>query len=72
MKTHHCLNNDFAIVILVATGGNETPYTEKDWGNPSSPENFAYTKSKILAEKAAWDYVNGLAGLCLSYVQFYF
>lgn len=34
--------------------GNNT-YTEKDW--PNVTNLYPYTKSKILAEKAAWDFV---------------
>jgi nucleoside-diphosphate-sugar epimerase len=32
------------------------PYTEKDWTDTSAPLS-AYTKSKTLAERAAWDFV---------------
>ena len=32
---------------------------ETMWSNPDGPDNTPYTKSKTLAEKAAWDYVNG-------------
>lgn len=32
---------------------------ETMWSNPNGPDNTPYTKSKTLAEKAAWDYVNG-------------
>jgi dihydroflavonol-4-reductase len=32
---------------------------ETNWSNPNGPDNTPYTKSKTLAEHAAWDYVNG-------------
>lgn len=32
---------------------------ETMWSNPDGPDNTPYTKSKVLAERAAWDYVNG-------------
>jgi len=34
---------------------NEYTYTESDWGDSNTA--FIYVKSKILAEKAAWDFV---------------
>jgi dihydroflavonol-4-reductase len=30
---------------------------ETSWSNPEGPDNTPYTKSKTLAERAAWDYV---------------
>ncbi|MCA8900973.1 MAG: aldehyde reductase [Hyphomonas sp.] len=36
------------------------PLTEEHWSNPDNlADNTAYTRSKTIAEKAAWDYVNG-------------
>lgn len=33
--------------------------TEEHWSNPDNlKDNTAYTRSKVIAEKAAWDYVN--------------
>lgn len=33
--------------------------TEEHWSNPDNlQDNTAYTRSKVIAEKAAWDYVN--------------
>lgn len=37
-------------------------YTEEDWADPESPTIDAYSKSKTLAEKAAWDYLKELPG----------
>jgi len=33
-------------------------YTEDDWTDPATPGISAYVKSKTLAERAAWDFVN--------------
>ncbi|ALE07844.1 epimerase [Arthrobacter sp. ERGS1:01] len=35
----------------------DRPYTEEDWTNPDSPVS-AYIKSKTLAERAAWDFMD--------------
>lgn len=32
---------------------------ETMWSDPNGPDNTPYTKSKTIAERAAWDYVNG-------------
>ncbi len=32
---------------------------ETMWSNPEGPDNTPYTKSKTIAERAAWDYVKG-------------
>jgi len=46
------------------------PLTEADWTDPDSPDNSAYSRSKTLAEKAAWDYVAGEgAGLELTVIN---
>uniref|UniRef100_A0A4D5R9U3 Cinnamoyl-CoA reductase 1 n=1 Tax=Scolopendra viridis TaxID=118503 RepID=A0A4D5R9U3_SCOVI len=37
-------------------------YTEEDWTNCESKTVGAYSKSKTLAEKAAWDFVKNLEG----------
>ncbi|KAK3766910.1 hypothetical protein RRG08_040432 [Elysia crispata] len=41
-------------------GGNKEPMKEKDWTNLDDPGLSAYSKSKHLAEKAAWDFVTEL------------
>ncbi len=33
------------------------PFTEEDWTNPDAEGLSAYTKSKTLAERAAWDFI---------------
>lgn len=47
--------------IVAITGirhAGEHTYTEADWTNADAPEATAYTRSKTLAERAAWDYAN--------------
>ena len=45
--------------------------TEEHWSNPGNlKDNTAYTRSKTIAERAAWDYVNGEGkGLELSVIN---
>lgn len=42
-------------ISIIGYQREERVYTEADWPNPD--KQFAYGKSKILAEKAAWDFV---------------
>ncbi len=35
----------------------KTPFTEADWTNPGGADVAPYTKSKTLAERAAWDFL---------------
>lgn len=35
----------------------EATFTEKDWTDPTQPDVVPYTKSKTLAERAAWDFI---------------
>jgi dihydroflavonol-4-reductase len=49
-------------VAAIAYGhGDKRPpvVDETHWSVPEGPDNTPYTKSKTLAERAAWDYVNG-------------
>jgi nucleoside-diphosphate-sugar epimerase len=34
------------------------PFTEKDWTDPSKSDMTAYVKSKAIAERAAWDFMD--------------
>lgn len=48
----------------------QAPYTEKDWTNPNGADVMPYTKSKTLAERAAWEFINREgAGLELAVVN---
>jgi nucleoside-diphosphate-sugar epimerase len=45
-------------------------FTEKDWTNPNGADVMPYTKSKTLAERAAWDFIDREgAGLELAVVN---
>jgi nucleoside-diphosphate-sugar epimerase len=48
----------------------DRPFTEEDWTNPDADGVTAYTKSKTLAERAAWEFVEAEgAGLELAVVN---
>ncbi|WP_066817135.1 SDR family oxidoreductase [Sphingomonas mali] len=57
------LTSSFA-AIGYGHGDQATPYTEADWTNVDGPAVQPYMKSKTLAERAAWDFIeregNGL------------
>jgi nucleoside-diphosphate-sugar epimerase len=40
-------------------GPMDRPFDERDWTDPAAPRLSAYTKSKTLAERDAWEYVAG-------------
>nr|WP_272210245.1 NAD-dependent epimerase/dehydratase family protein [Marinicella sp. W31]MDC2876110.1 NAD-dependent epimerase/dehydratase family protein [Marinicella sp. W31] len=40
----------------------ETPFTEADWSDPAAPDVDAYTRSKIVAERTAWEFKETEAG----------
>ncbi len=41
-------------------GERPDPLTEEHWSNPDyKPDNTGYTRSKAIAERAAWDYIEG-------------
>jgi len=40
---------------------NNHVFTEEDWSNPDHPDNSSYTRSKTIAERAAWDALPTLA-----------
>lgn len=43
-------------------GRAHTDFTEDDWTDPDGPGVSAYARSKILAERAAWNFVNTEGG----------
>jgi nucleoside-diphosphate-sugar epimerase len=47
----------------------KTSFTEADWTDADSPEVSPYARSKTLAERAAWDFVNREGGLELATVN---
>jgi nucleoside-diphosphate-sugar epimerase len=40
----------------------EAPFTEADWTDPNGDDVLPYTKSKVLAERAAWDFITKEGG----------
>ncbi|GLY37895.1 dihydroflavonol-4-reductase [Amycolatopsis sp. NBRC 101858] len=53
------LTSSFAAVGYSATPRAE--YTEADWTDPADP-NSAYVRSKVIAERAAWEHVRSAGG----------
>jgi nucleoside-diphosphate-sugar epimerase len=48
----------------------QAPFTERDWTDPNGADVMPYTKSKTLAERAAWDFISREgAGLELAVVN---
>jgi len=43
--------------IAYGYGNTGKVFTEEDWSDPDGADNSAYTRSKTIAEKAAWNYV---------------
>ncbi|WP_213086936.1 SDR family oxidoreductase [Chitinophaga agrisoli] len=48
--------------IVCGHPSQKTPYDEKTWTNVASDRTPAYQKSKTLAEKAAWDFIDSEGG----------
>ena len=44
-------------IEAIMHGATADPLTEADWSDPTAPTASAYTRSKVLAERAAWDFV---------------
>lgn len=44
-------------IVSVMQGINGKTYDEGDWLDPDAPGTTAYGKSKVMAERAAWDFV---------------
>ena len=55
------LTSSFASVMFAALPADRTVYDERDWSDPNSATIDAYSKSKTLAELAAWDFVRDQA-----------
>ncbi|KAG0710408.1 putative uncharacterized oxidoreductase [Chionoecetes opilio] len=54
------LTSSFAAVFGEAVADPSKKYSEEDWTDPESSTIDSYTKSKVVAEKAAWDYLKEL------------
>ncbi|VEU21180.1 DEKNAAC102091 [Brettanomyces naardenensis] len=50
------------VAVGYGHGHQDKPFTEKDWTNTEGPNVSAYGKSKTLAERAAWDYIEKEGG----------
>ena len=50
------MTSSFA-AIGYGTPPSDKPFSEEDWTNPDGDGVTAYTKSKTLAERAAWDFI---------------
>ena len=46
-----------SVAAIFETGTEKVFYDESDWSDPNSPKISNYAKSKTLAEKAAWNFV---------------
>ena len=53
------MTSSMAAIAYGHGDGRAETSDETMWSNPDGPDNTPYTKSKTLAERAAWDYVNG-------------
>jgi dihydroflavonol-4-reductase len=51
------LTSSMAAIAYGDWQGKEKTFTEEDWTNTDSPTLEAYPKSKTLAERAAWDFI---------------
>ncbi|XP_066959335.1 uncharacterized protein [Macrobrachium rosenbergii] len=54
------LTSCYNTVLGEAAVDPEKNYNEDDWTDVESPDLDSYTKSKVLAEKAAWDFIKEL------------
>lgn len=48
--------------IAYGHGGTKSVFTEADWTDPTSPDAYAYVRSKTIAERAARDWVAAEGG----------
>lgn len=48
------------VAIYKPTDKTKTNYNRDDWTDPNRPGVNAYEKSKVMAEKAAWDFLAAL------------
>ncbi|NLU72479.1 aldehyde reductase [Streptomyces sp. HNM0575] len=61
------MTSSYAAVGYTVKPGNH--YSEADWTDPDTEGLPAYHKSKVLAERAAWDYVHTHGGIELAVVN---
>ncbi len=62
------LTSSLASVSYQRQHDQDHPYTEEDWSDPENPDISPYIRSKILAERAAWQFAKenqiDLATIC--------
>lgn len=51
------LTSSFVAVMKAKLPAGRSVYDESDWSDPTTAHNNAYSKSKTMAELAAWDFV---------------
>ncbi|MGL5826221.1 MAG: SDR family oxidoreductase, partial [Nocardioides sp.] len=51
-----------SIAAIIYQGDRDRTFTEADWSDLGDKRIGAYAKSKTIAERAAWDYVNEISG----------
>jgi nucleoside-diphosphate-sugar epimerase len=54
--------SSFAAIGYGHADDPKRPFTEEDWTDPTGPHVTAYAKSKTLAERAAWDFIEREGG----------
>ena len=50
------VTSSIAAIRNTGTAAAERPFTEEDWASPGNPAATPYDRSKLAAERAAWDY----------------
>ncbi len=55
--------------VAYGMGGRDTPFTEADWSNPDTDDIGSYEKSKTLAERAAWAFLDQHGGFELTAIN---
>ena len=55
-----CVTSSCAAIVEVLPEDEPDVFDESHWSNPDKPTISAYEKSKTLAERAAWDFVENL------------
>jgi dihydroflavonol-4-reductase len=59
--TRIILTSSTAAISGSALPAGDTSFDETNWTDPTDPDTSAYTRSKTLAEQAAWDFVRDTA-----------
>jgi dihydroflavonol-4-reductase len=64
------MTSSTAAVCYGHKGAITRPFTEEDWSTPEGGDHSAYTRSKTIAERAAWDLMAGdKSGMTLAVVN---